>query len=322
MHLCLRVLVAGTLMILLAGCANNTPVTHTPIPINHSDISLSLVANPTFATAANNPDYPVGWSVDAWGRCGNATFDYPVAGASDDFAATFTVPDDDPNKSDLGAADWSPNPVKVAGGAVYWFSDNYMSDAKSYLIAEWTFSDKRVEYDPLATLEPTVAKTWKQASTFFAVPLGAVSLVILHELTGPGTLTVDDYLLHNEDPPQSGLDKAVVSLTFDDGWETHDTQALPILASARMGGTFFIITGAVGTPEYVTQDELQGMKAGGELAAHTVTHPHLPQLALEDSKREFEDAAKTLASWGIDEHGFAYPYGEYDAARMGPAATR
>ncbi|MDR0345974.1 MAG: polysaccharide deacetylase family protein, partial [Nocardiopsaceae bacterium] len=66
--------------------------------------------------------------------------------------------------------------------------------------------------------------------------------------------------------------RTVVSLTFDDG-DADQLTAARILHAHGMAGTFYIITGAVGTPGYLTVAQLRELaRAGNEIGGHTVSH--------------------------------------------------
>src|SRR6266849_913735 len=118
------------------------------------------------------------------------------------------------------------------------------------------------------------------------------------------------YLAHNfgEQPPG----EAVVSLTFDDGYQTAFAAA-SILDKAGLHGTFYIITKALGGKDYMTADEVKALVARGhEIGAHTRTHPHLPTLTLAQQEAEIGGSKQDLQAMGIEAKAFAYPYGEHD----------
>ena len=101
-----------------------------------------------------------------------------------------------------------------------------------------------------------------------------------------------------------------VALTFDDGSEDALRVVLPALKKRGMKGTFFVITGLVGTPGYLTWDGVRALeKAGMAIGSHTVHHPRLPDLPrgqalaeLVESKRELEGRL------GHPVELLAYPY--------------
>lgn len=105
----------------------------------------------------------------------------------------------------------------------------------------------------------------------------------------------------------------LVSINFDDGYQSMYDNGLPILDAAGLKSTQYIITQKVGTGEYVTLDEvLQMYKNGHEIGAHTRTHPSLTTLTEAQMTDEVAGAKQDLISWGITATTFAYPYGAYN----------
>src|SRR5208283_2557989 len=70
----------------------------------------------------------------------------------------------------------------------------------------------------------------------------------------------------------------MVAITFDDGHETHFTEAWPELRARRIGATCFVITARVGTDGYASWSQLREMAAAGiSVQSHTATHPLLSE---------------------------------------------
>jgi cellulose synthase/poly-beta-1,6-N-acetylglucosamine synthase-like glycosyltransferase/peptidoglycan/xylan/chitin deacetylase (PgdA/CDA1 family) len=104
----------------------------------------------------------------------------------------------------------------------------------------------------------------------------------------------------------------VVSLTFDDSTADH-ADAARILERHGMAGTFYVISGYVGTPGYLTRNDLDHLAAAGhEIGGHTVDHPDLRQLPIDEARREICLDRGTLQEWGFHPTSFAYPFAEYD----------
>lgn len=62
-------------------------------------------------------------------------------------------------------------------------------------------------------------------------------------------------------------------LTFDDGNDTDATIAAPALQSAGMTASFFIPSDRIGTPGYLTEDQIRAMyDAGMEIGSHGCAH--------------------------------------------------
>jgi peptidoglycan/xylan/chitin deacetylase (PgdA/CDA1 family) len=106
-----------------------------------------------------------------------------------------------------------------------------------------------------------------------------------------------------------------VCFTFDDGTADHRCAA-DVLSSHGLKGTFFLITGRLGTPGYLSEADVRSMAAQGHrLASHSVTHRHLTSLSaaeladeLESSLNHLEALAERTVDW------FAPPGGVYTEA--------
>jgi len=78
-----------------------------------------------------------------------------------------------------------------------------------------------------------------------------------------------------------------IVITFDDGYEDNWTVATPILEKHGLRATFFVVTGKIGKPEYMTWPQLQAMQAKGmEIGSHTVNHYTLNEINLKEFTRE------------------------------------
>jgi hypothetical protein len=101
----------------------------------------------------------------------------------------------------------------------------------------------------------------------------------------------------------------VVSLTFDDG-DADQMAAARVLQRYRLPATFYIITGAVGTPGYVSRSDLRRLAAdGNEIGGHTVSHLRLTALSTAEARRQVCESRSILARWGFRANSFAYPGG-------------
>ena len=103
--------------------------------------------------------------------------------------------------------------------------------------------------------------------------------------------------------------RTVVSLTFDDG-DADQMAAAQVLHRYRLPATFYIITGAVGTPGYLTLPDLRQLAAdGNEIGGHTVSHLRLTALTTAEARRQVCESRSILARWGHRATSFAYPGG-------------
>jgi peptidoglycan/xylan/chitin deacetylase (PgdA/CDA1 family) len=107
-----------------------------------------------------------------------------------------------------------------------------------------------------------------------------------------------------------------IALTFDDGYEDAFTAALPVLERYNMVATFYIISGSVGRPGYMTWEQLASMRdAGMEIGAHTVNHYDLTSLDAATASYEISQVKSDLEQHlGISVASFCYPTGLYNGA--------
>jgi peptidoglycan/xylan/chitin deacetylase (PgdA/CDA1 family) len=129
--------------------------------------------------------------------------------------------------------------------------------------------------------------------------------------------------------PVVPLDQALrqpgsVALTFDDGYCNLLDQALPVLDQYGFPATIFIVSEYCGRrnnwpsqPQGVVPDlplmnwkELSALPALVTLAAHTLTHPHLPRLSIPECERELRGGQSQMEQrLGRPVRWLAYPYG-------------
>jgi len=112
-------------------------------------------------------------------------------------------------------------------------------------------------------------------------------------------------------PSAVSTPSTVVSLTFDDGFKTQ-VEAARELATRGLSGTFYINSGSLGWPAYMTPDEVKEVsRLGNEIGGHTVNHEHLSTMAPARAKAEICSDRDALSSLlGIPLTSFAYPYGD------------
>lgn len=116
-------------------------------------------------------------------------------------------------------------------------------------------------------------------------------------------------------PPFSGPPtEGVVSINFDDGYESAYEIGLPIVENAGFKTTQFIITKLVGTPTYMTMGQVLAMQnSGNEIGNHTRTHPNLTALTPAQQKDEIIGAQQDLINMGVaTPTSFAFPFGTRD----------
>jgi peptidoglycan/xylan/chitin deacetylase (PgdA/CDA1 family) len=115
-----------------------------------------------------------------------------------------------------------------------------------------------------------------------------------------------------------GFDRGLVTVTFDDGWTSQHTNALPILDKYGIPATMYIISGSINNqPAYMTQAQIQDFaNRGHDIESHSVTHPHLRELSAAQLNVELTQSQATLRQLFGPKAAtdFASPYAEYNDA--------
>ena len=111
--------------------------------------------------------------------------------------------------------------------------------------------------------------------------------------------------------------RGLVSLTFDDGWASQYTNALPILQDTNIKATFYIISDAARDSwgDYMNAKQVLHINdLGHEIGSHTATHPDLTAISSTEAAVEIERSKKDLESLlgSKKVRTFTYPYDHYN----------
>lgn len=103
----------------------------------------------------------------------------------------------------------------------------------------------------------------------------------------------------------------IVALTFDDGYEDSYRAALPLLQQYGLRATFYIVPNFVGSPGYMSWEQVRAMHAAGmEIGSHTMNHADLTGLSLEEARVEIGESKRVLEEQlGAPVVSFSYPAG-------------
>lgn len=115
----------------------------------------------------------------------------------------------------------------------------------------------------------------------------------------------------HEITPWQGNHKGAISITFDDGSTSQYKFAFPALEQRGMKGTFFIATGWATWPWW---NEVA--RAGHEIGAHTVTHPHLTDIPIPEAESQMAISQAAINANITSQRclTLAYPYGAVGSA--------
>ena len=117
----------------------------------------------------------------------------------------------------------------------------------------------------------------------------------------------------------------LVGITFDDGYRSVLTDALPVLHRHGFSATAFVLSAPAvrtntwdeGTPwPLLSEAEVRELAAAGlEIGSHGATHVRLPGLSFDRLEAELAGSRASLTEMaGVEVRGFAYPFGAMDQA--------
>ena len=112
------------------------------------------------------------------------------------------------------------------------------------------------------------------------------------------------------------LPKNTIAITVDDADNSFYDVAWPRFKELGFPVTLFVSTKSIGpgNKNYVSWDQIRELKnAGVTIGAHSHSHPHFPEMSIDEVKQEIETSNKIfLKELGKIPSLFAYPYGEAD----------
>lgn len=162
-----------------AGFLFSVPLVFAALPnlVQNGDLEIS---------SANSTTTPQGWNTDSWGTL-SATFTYPVVGKNGGKAAQTKV-----TNLTSGDAKWYFNNISVTPNTTLTYSDDYSATVATNVTVEFLMSNGSYNYMWLGDALPTAGGAWNTFTGQLVVPAGAVSMTVLHVLTSPGTLIIDN----------------------------------------------------------------------------------------------------------------------------------
>lgn len=119
-------------------------------------------------------------------------------------------------------------------------------------------------------------------------------ILALDDLLAPGRLSSDSSSaassgVYSGDTSDATLDeRPALVVTFDDGYETDLTQALPILSRLGIPATFFVATGHIGSPGMLTETMAAELAARPlfRIGGHGESHRFLSDMPEAECRRE------------------------------------
>lgn len=114
--------------------------------------------------------------------------------------------------------------------------------------------------------------------------------------------------------PLKPFEEPIVTVTFDDGWESVYSAGLPIMQKYGIRSTQYILSGVFDNTTYMSIDQIKSMQANGhEVGSHTIDHLDLTQLDEAILTKQLKESKDVLTKNFGPIKDFTSPYGAYNA---------
>lgn len=211
-----------------------------------------------------------------------------------------------------GEAKWQYQPVPVSTDRYFKFGATYRSEREVDVVAEFELADGGRVFYNLATVPP--AEEWTTIKEKFQVPDGAKTAMVTLVSHFDGTTGVRDFsLIDVTKPGPLRWDQPMVSITFDEGWQSVHDRALPLLNKHDFRSTQYVNASTIETPNFMTAAEIRQMhEAGHEIASHSYEHVDLTSIGADRLDDEMRKSKEALAGAGLETDNLAPPFGRSD----------
>ena len=152
-----------------------------------------------------------------------------------------------------------------------------------------------------------------KSDEFYRIKAGELD-ALLAQLRKLGYQTVSSRAFRAWQQGQGSLPERTVVLTFDDGHASHFDLVAPLLVRYRFAGTFFVTTGYIGKPGYLTWEQLRKLVfLGMEIGSHGASHRPLTELPAGEVLEELTSSKDLLSQrLGVPIKALAAPGGSWN----------
>jgi len=125
---------------------------------------------------------------------------------------------------------------------------------------------------------------------------------------GYKTIKLDDLLI------KYSLPSKPIILTFDDGYASFYTKAVPILKQYGFSAVNFLVTDYINGYNHLAWEEINKLQAQGfDFQSHTLSHAFLTRINTIKAKNELKKSKQILQNrLNKQINWLAYPYGDYN----------
>lgn len=113
------------------------------------------------------------------------------------------------------------------------------------------------------------------------------------------------------------FNEPIISVTFDDGWESIYSNGFAILEQCNIKTTQYILAEHFADKAYLSEAQVRSLQnAGHEMASHTMTHPDLTTLSEVEADWELSESGRILSEKFGKARDFASPLGATNSTVM------
>lgn len=175
-----------------------------------------------------------------------------------------------------------------------------------------------------ATRKKTKQRASKTIASLLAlfvtlIPLFSAGLWAKNTFFSDTRHTVNLQVLTASSTPLNLFKEPLISVTFDDGWETIYSKGAPIFEKHGVRTTQYILSGTFNFYNYMSKDQVLSLKkAGHDIESHTVNHMDLTTLNYNDLNYELRQSKEDLGKLlGREVKDFASPLNRYNDKVIG-----
>ncbi|SNX53390.1 polysaccharide deacetylase family protein [Thermoanaerobacterium sp. RBIITD] len=113
-----------------------------------------------------------------------------------------------------------------------------------------------------------------------------------------------------------GGKRKALTMSYDDG-QIFDRKLIEIFNKYGIKGTFNLNSGNFDREPFINSSEIKDLYKNHEVAVHSLNHPYLTLIPLEDLAEQILEDRKNLETLvGYQVRGMAYPFGDYNDILM------
>lgn len=217
-------------------------------------------------------------------------------------------------KENEPAAGWIRRFTRIEPNKTYLYGLDYRASEPLEFSVEYFLKDNKVRREHIMTLPKKT--TWQRFGAHIQTTPDTIALRFVAASRKPNIVDVRSFDLHQI--ADAALDTGMISITFDDGWQSAFDHALPLLKMYDFQATHFIMSDVAeaGIAEYMDIGALRKLyDTKQEIGSHSLAHCDLTAFHPTVVRHDLEKSKQSLESNKLGRvMSLAYPYGRFNPA--------